>query len=201
MIKGVVFDMDGVLIDAREWHYLALNQALNIFGFNIDISDHEKRFNGLPTRVKLDTLTDEKGLPKELHSMINEIKQERTLRIAASSCYPLPNVISAVSSLSLLGLKLGVATNSIRVTTEAMLNYSKLIGYFDAIVTNEDVKHAKPSPDIYLEASRRIGLKPQEVLVIEDNENGIRAALDAGCTVHEVSNPFEVHLDEILKYL
>jgi beta-phosphoglucomutase len=148
MIKGVVFDMDGVLIDAREWHYLALNQALNIFGFNIDISDHEKRFNGLPTRVKLDTLTDEKGLPKELHSMINEIKQERTLRIAASSCYPLPNVISAVSSLSLLGLKLGVATNSIRVTTEAMLNYSKLIGYFDAIVTNEDVKHAKPSPDI-----------------------------------------------------
>ena len=201
MIKGVVFDMDGVLIDAKDWHYWALNDALNIFGFNIDRNDHEDKFDGLPTRDKLNMLTLERGLPKGLHGMINEIKQERTLRIAASKCYALPNVLSTVSNLSRRELKLAVATNSVRETTLMMLGHSRLTSYFDAIVTNEDVKHAKPSPDIYIEACRRMGLAPVNVLVIEDNKNGIQAAISAGCAVHKVTNPSEVHLDEILNYL
>jgi HAD superfamily hydrolase (TIGR01509 family) len=201
MIKGIVFDMDGVLIDARDWHYQALNDALEIFGFAISEREHASRFDGLPTKEKLNILSSEQGLPKELHQIINEIKQERTLRIAASICHPIPNVISAVSNLSNLRYKLGVATNSIRETTMVMLDQSQLTKYFDAIVTNSDVKFAKPNPEIYLKACELLKLPPGNVLVVEDNRNGIIAASEAGCVVHKVADPFDVHLDEILSYL
>ena len=75
-IKAVLFDMDGVLIDAKEWHYEALNKALNLFGYNIERYEHLTSFDGLPTSVKLEKLTVEKGLPRSLHKFINEMKQK-----------------------------------------------------------------------------------------------------------------------------
>ena len=77
MIRGVVFDMDGVLIDAREWHFEALNDALRMFGFEISLENHLTTFDGLPTKRKLDLLTENCGLPKRLHSIINNIKHRK----------------------------------------------------------------------------------------------------------------------------
>ena len=74
-VKAVIFDMDGVLIDAKDWHYEALNRALNHFGYNISRYDHLVTFDGLPTRRKLEMLTREQGLPNALHKLINELKQ------------------------------------------------------------------------------------------------------------------------------
>ena len=85
-IDAVLFDMDGVLIDARDWHYQALNMALEPFGYSISPEDHETRFNGLSTKSKLKILSDEFGLPKDLDDVISAIKQDRTLRIAAQKC-------------------------------------------------------------------------------------------------------------------
>ena len=78
-IKAVLFDMDGVLIEAKEWHYEALNQALGIFGYEINRFEHLTSYDGLPTRVKLNKLTVEKGLPESLHGFINEMKQQYTI--------------------------------------------------------------------------------------------------------------------------
>ena len=75
-IKAVIFDMDGVLIDAKDWHYEALNRALELFGYTISRYDHLVTYDGLPTRKKLEMLTKERDLPKELHSFINEMKQQ-----------------------------------------------------------------------------------------------------------------------------
>jgi beta-phosphoglucomutase len=83
MIKGVLFDMDGVLIDATDWHYDALNEALQIFGFEINRNDHLATFNGMTTKMKLNLLTKDRGLPRELHDVVSDIKQDRTLRIYA----------------------------------------------------------------------------------------------------------------------
>lgn len=199
-IDTVIFDMDGVLIDAREWHFEALNDALELFGFSIDRQSHESRFDGLPTRVKLEILSKEFGLPKSLHPLINTVKQERTLRIAAAKCYPKPQHLILIAALKRGGIKVGVATNSIRQTTEAMLDYAGILPLLDVVVTNQDVTMSKPDPEIYLLAMERLGSVPDHTLVIEDNPNGVAAAKAAGCQVEVVASTEDVHLERIINY-
>jgi len=199
-IDTVIFDMDGVLIDAREWHFKALNDALELFGFSIDRHSHESRFDGLPTRVKLEILSKESGLPRSLHPLINTVKQERTLRIAAANCYPRPQHLILIAALKRGGIKVGVATNSIRQSTEAMLNYAGILPLLDVVITNQDVTMAKPDPEIYLLAMERLGSVPSHTLVIEDNPNGVAAAKAAGCQVEVVVSPEDVHLERLINY-
>ena len=196
--KAVVFDMDGVLIDAKEWHYQALNSALDLFGYGIGLEDHLSRFDGLPTKSKLEILSREQGLPQHLHTTINIVKQERTLRLAAINCYPKPNLLTIMNYLKLSGYKIGLATNSIRLTTETMMRYAGLFDYFDVVLTNEDVLNPKPNPEIYLMACHSLKFRPEEVLVFEDNHHGIQAARNAGCVVYEVSSPDELFLDQVI---
>lgn len=198
--RAVIFDMDGVLIDAREWHYEALNDALELFGHSISREEHLSTYDGLPTRDKLELLSEQSGLPRVLHRLINSVKQERTLRIAAAACYPQAHHLILMATLRRQGIKIGVATNSVRQTTEAMLGYAGLVKYFDAIVTNQDVSRAKPHPDIYLAAMNKLGVAPDEVLVIEDNPHGIAAAKAAGATVCVVNDPSEVHTETLGPY-
>ena len=87
-IKAVVFDLDGVLLDAREWHYEALNKALNIFGINITRNEHLEFYDGLPTKTKLKKLSEFKGLPFSLHSLINNLKQKFTSEFIHTKCSP-----------------------------------------------------------------------------------------------------------------
>src|SRR5471032_1181815 len=113
-IKAVVFDMDGVLIDAREWHYEALNRALNHFGFTISRYDHVVTFDGLPTRMKLEMLSREQTLPRSLHGFLNELKQLYTTEIVHARCKPVFQHEYALSHLKAAGYKLAVASNSVR---------------------------------------------------------------------------------------
>jgi beta-phosphoglucomutase-like phosphatase (HAD superfamily) len=157
-IRAVLFDMDGVLIDAREWHYLALNSALEIFGMKISRDDHETRFNGLSTSTKLEILSIEQGLPRDLHNVINQIKQNNTVRFAAQNCYPNLNHLILLARLKKLELKTAVVTNSIRATTEIMLNQAQVTQYLDLIVTNQDIVKPKPDPEGYVKAANFLGL-------------------------------------------
>ena len=88
MIKAVVFDMDGVLIEAKNWHYEALNKSLRLFGHEISKVDHLTTYDGLPTWKKLEMLSIERGLPVELHEFINEMKQLYTMEIVHTQCKP-----------------------------------------------------------------------------------------------------------------
>jgi len=196
--KAILFDMDGVLIDARDWHYDALNEALRIFGVEISRSDHLSRFNGLSTRKKLDMLTSEGVIPSELHEAIQSIKQDRTLRIAAQMCFPIVSHQVLITRLKALGIKVGLVTNSIRKSSEFMLEYSGLLKFMDVVITNEDVLEGKPHPAGYLLAMQKLGVLPSETVVIEDGEYGILAAEAAGATVIKVNDPFEVSLELLL---
>ena len=190
--QAVVFDMDGVLIDARDWHYRALNEALDIFGAQISPDQHASRFNGLPTRVKLEALTEEGLLPAHLHPVIEQVKQERTLREAANLCFPRVDHLLVLGWIRGQGCKLAVATNSVRATSTAMLEFAGVLSLLDTLVTNEDVMNAKPAPEIYEEACRRLHVKPQDTLVIEDHEYGVAAAVAAGCRVVRVDGVDDV---------
>lgn len=190
--RAVVFDMDGVLIDARDWHFRALNEALAIFGAEISRQDHLERFNGLPTRVKLGMLSEEGRLPRHLHRVVDEIKQERTLREAASLCFPRVEHLLMMSWLRRRGCGIGVATNSIRQTSSTMLEFAGILQHLDVLVTNEDVDRAKPAPDIYLMAADRLQVLPRDVLVVEDHPYGVSAAEAAGCRVIQVDGVDDV---------
>jgi HAD superfamily hydrolase (TIGR01549 family) len=200
-VEAVIFDMDGVLIDAKDWHFEALNYALQLFGQNINYDDHLNRFDGLPTKTKLNILNEENGLPPALHPLINAIKQEKTLRLAAQYCYPKPNLLTIFSYLKNQNYKIGLATNSVKKTTEAMMKYSGLLQYFDVVLTNEDVSNPKPDPQIYLSACEKLRVEPRNALVFEDNQHGIESATRAGCKVSVVIEPNQLFLDDVMKTL
>jgi beta-phosphoglucomutase len=138
-IKAILFDMDGVLIEAKDWHFEALNSALDLFGYKISRFDHLETFDGLPTRKKLEMLTSERGLPVELHNFINEMKQQYTMEIVHIQCKPRFVHELALASLRAKGYKLAVCSNSVSNTVELMMQKSALDQYLDLMVSNEDV--------------------------------------------------------------
>jgi len=200
-IKAVLFDMDGVLIDARDWHFQALNEALTPFGYQISYQNHISRFNGLSTNSKLKILSAEFNFPTSLHSIVNIIKQDRTLRIAGQLCFPNVKHQILLSRLNQKGILIGVVTNSIRNSAEALLSYANLSEFLNVLVTNEDVVRQKPDPECYLLACKKLGIRSDQAVVIEDGEYGARAATEAGCQVIRVSNPEDVSLELILDYM
>ena len=197
-IEAIIFDMDGVLIDAKEWHYEALNRALGLFGYAISRYDHMVTYDGLPTSRKLEMLSLERGLPRGLHAFINEIKQAYTVELIHSRCKPLFPHEYALSQLRARGYRLAVASNSIRPTVDLMMGRARLDGYLEFTLSNQDVKQAKPDPEIYVVAAERLGLDPSQCLIVEDNLNGIKAAQASGAHVMQVGGVDDVHLDAIL---
>lgn len=188
MIRGVIFDLDGVLIDAKEWHYEALNKALGLFGYKISRYEHLVVYDGLPTRRKLEMLTIERGLPKSLHDFINTMKQQFTMEFIFTKCRPVFHHELALTKLKKEGYKLALCSNSIAKSVELMLKMSNLEKFFDIILSNEDVSEPKPHPEIYSKAIRLLQLKPNDCLVLEDNDHGIKAAKQSGAHVLVVND-------------
>ena len=197
MIKAVVFDMDGVLIDAKEWHYDALNRALQLFGMEISRAEHLTTFDGLPTRRKLEMLAATHGLPRALHSFINDIKQLYTMEIVHSRCKPRFVHEYALAKLKARGVKLGVASNSVRNSVHTMMAKAQLSQHLDIMLSNEDIAHAKPHPEMYLKAMELLGVAPDETLILEDNENGIKAARASGGHVMVIREVDDVNFPAI----
>jgi len=197
-IKAVIFDMDGVLIDAKDWHYVALNRALGLFGMDISRYDHLVTYDGLPTKKKLQMLSVERGLPTALHDFINHMKQQYTLEIIHSQCKPRFYHEYALSRLKQEGYKLAVASNSIRKTVQIMMEQSGLLGYIDFYLSNQDVKLGKPDPEIYNKAIEKLDLSPGECLVVEDNQKGVQAAIASGAWLMEVEQVEQVNYQNII---
>lgn len=201
MIKAVIFDMDGVLIEAKEWHYEAFNKALRLFGFEINRYEHLTAYDGLPTRKKLEMLTKIKGLPIELHDFINTMKQIYTMEMVNVECKPRFHHEYALAKLKERGLKLGVASNSIRNTVHIMMERSGLLDQFECMLSNEDVEIGKPNPGIYIKAMKMLEVAPEETMIIEDNENGITAAKGSGAHVMAIVDIEEVNFDNIMRQI
>lgn len=200
-IKAIVFDMDGVLIDAKEWHYEALNKALGLFGYEISKHDHLATYDGLPTMVKLRMLSEEKGVPVGLHSFISEMKQIYTVERIFNDCKPVFAHEYALARLKKEGYLLAVASNSMRETVQLMMEKSNLIQYLNFYLSNQDVKKTKPDPEIYQLAVEKLRLQPDECLVVEDNQNGILAAQRAGVAVMQVKTTFDVNYENIRTHI
>ena len=191
-IQCVLFDLDGVLVDACEWHYITLNEALRqIVGFEISREDHISKYNGLPTTVKLRML----GLEAPIALRVEALKQMKTLEVIAERAQIMPEKQELHSYLKSQGIKIACVTNSIHTTATAMLRQTGQINFMDLIVSNGDIPRNKPHPDCYNFAVKTLGVDPCTCLCVEDSPNGIEAAR-ASCVPNlwMVSNPSDVTL-------
>ena len=196
-IEAIIFDMDGVLIDAKEWHYEALNKALDLFGMPIDRQAHLSTFDGLPTRRKLEMLGKTQGLPVGLHKLLNDLKQEYTMELIYGACKPTFHHQFALSRLKTEGYSIAVCSNSVRATLETMMKLAALDIYIDLLVSNEDVSAPKPDPEMYNKAISKLKRKPDECLILEDNEHGLQAAQASGAHVLAVNSVADVTWERI----
>ena len=196
-IKAIIFDLDGVLVEAKDWHYEALNTVLGLFGYNISRYDHLVTYDGLPTVTKLEMLSREKDMPLGLHEFINELKQKYTLELVYAHCKPRFYHEYALSRLKNSGYKIGCASNSVRDSIDIMLDKSNLKKYMDITLSAQDVDNPKPFPDIYISAMKKLKFDPDECLIVEDNPNGIKSAKDSGANVLIVKEVDEVNIENI----
>lgn len=141
----------------------------------------------------------ERGLPSGLHDFINEIKQKFTIEIAQLKCRPFFPHEYALSRLKKNGYKIAVCSNSIANTINVMLKKAEIIQYFEIMLSNQDVSNAKPDPEIYLSAMKGLGISPEEALILEDNEHGLKAAYASGAHVMKIETIANVNYFDIME--
>ena len=194
-IKLVIFDLDGVLVEAKNIHYDALNEALGK-KYAISWNEHLSTYDGLKTNQKLDMLSERKGLPVEEHSIIWETKQKLTLEKLKT--LKTDNVlIELMSDLVECGYRIAVCSNSIRKTVLTVISKLGIMEYMDLIISNEDVKNSKPHPEMYWKAISMMSCLPEETLIVEDSPYGLLAAARSKSHILRVKNTKEVTLQTV----
>jgi HAD superfamily hydrolase (TIGR01509 family) len=199
MIKLVIFDLDGVLVEAKQIHYDALNKALGE-KYIISWDEHLSIYDGLKTNQKLEMLTERKDLPKENHKQVWNDKQKYTLE-ALQQLSPNLTLQSVFNALVEDGYKIAVCSNSIRKTVLTVLSKLGIIEFIDLIISNEDVKNSKPHPEMYWKAMSIIGVLPEETLIVEDSPYGLLAASRSRAYIMRVGSPKDITYTNIYKHL
>ena len=201
MIKLVIFDLDGVLIRAKDIHYHALNRALKQIDYRLTISreEHLAKYDGLPTTKKLEMLTEDKGLLPELYDRVWQCKQECTLEVIREQIKPedYRQQRLALQALLLTGVKVYVASNSISESIRCMLECAGLSSYIHRYYSNEDVRQPKPHSEIYLRCMLDVGVNPKETLIVEDSHIGRKSAHESGAHVLGVIDVDDVYYSKI----
>ena len=203
MVKLVIFDLDGVLIDSKEYHFEALNLALGKT-YKISRKEHLAEYDGLPTIAKLNLLSEKKGLSKNQFDHIWKEKQKNTLKIFNESINKDYELMQYFKQLVDEGYKIAVASNSIRNTVKIILLRLGLLEFVDIYVSNEDVVRNKPYPEMYWKCMMALGALPQDTVIIEDSVVGRKGALDSKCHMIPVEDRGDLNqakIDNIKKIL
>ena len=202
MIKLIIFDLDGVLVDAKELHYEALNMALKSIDdkFVINIDEHLSTYDGLNTTKKLNMLTERKGLPREFHDHVWKKKQDSTIQII-SNFEKDERICSVLEKLKDEGYTICVASNSIRDTVRMMLLRKGFLEYIDFFYSNQDVKSPKPNPEIYLRCMIKAGFSPKETIIVEDSHIGRKAAQESGAFLCPVIDSNDVTYEKLKEHI
>ena len=202
MVKLVIFDLDGVLISAKDIHYHALNTAIRKVGdqYTITRNEHLNTYDGLKTTAKLLKLTEEKNLPISSHNQIWSEKQKITQQ-ELHSLVPKKNLTEIFEYLKCNNYKIACCSNSIRTTVYTALSKIGAMSFMDLIISNEDVKNSKPHPEMYWNAMSIFSFNPEEILIVEDSPHGLLAAQRSGAKVLRVKSPEDLTKTKIKSFL
>jgi len=198
MNKLIIFDLDGVLIDSKLIHFHSLNMALSKINKDYIISEIDQKniYEGIPTKTKLNILTKTKGLDSNLHEKIWSDKQEIVFDMLKNleKDYDL---IFYLNKIKLEGIKICVASNSIRKTIELSLNNLGIKDLVDYIVSNEDVANTKPHPEMYWKCMSYFNTIPEYTVIFEDSEVGIKAVKSSKANLVKVINRNDLNKEKI----
>lgn len=192
-VQAVIFDMDGVLLDSEPVHFEATCALLAEYGITYTPAAGEEFF-GCTDRDVFRVLRARYGLEQDedalIHAWIGHVLPRLATRI-----HPLPGVPGVLFELRRRGLRLALASASAAPVIAASLEALGLAGVFETRVSGDDVAQGKPSPEIFIEALRRLGLPPSACVVVEDSYNGLQAARAAGIPCAVVPCPSTAHQD------
>ena len=196
MLELVIFDLDGVLVDACEWHRVALNQALKeVCDYEISLEDHYEIYNGIPTKVKLQQLSEKGIISYGLHNEVFVLKQKKTISLINNQAKRSQEKIDLMNYLKNNNIRLACFTNSIQGTAHLMLKKTGIFDMFEIIITNEDVIMPKPSPEGYIKVLDSLNVSNKNAIIVEDSPKGKKSAYASGCQVLEVVNAKEVNIN------
>jgi len=179
-IKGVIFDVDGLLVNTEKIHVEAWENVFSKKGIFLTKSDYDEGV-GIADKEFLLHLKSKGKIPEnfDINKLCKE-KEKYFLKIIKDGINVFNGVFETLEYLKEKGLKIAAASNSKKVFVKSVLEYSNLIKFFDFFVAREDIENPKPAPDIYEKAVKLMGLKKENVVVFEDSEVGIEAAKKAG---------------------
>jgi len=202
MIKVIIFDLDGVLVDTKKIHYEALNIALNKYGFSpVSLDDHNKIYDGLPTSEKLKLLNKKKILPVKYFSKINSFKQIITNKLLKKKINKNKKIYNIFKTLNKKNYKIAVATNAVSATLNICIKKLGISKFVNFKLANEDIKNPKPNPEIYLRIFIHFGIYPSNALIVEDSHYGREAAISSGAKLLPIKNLEELSLNKIKIHL
>jgi beta-phosphoglucomutase family hydrolase len=179
MIDTVIFDMDGVIIDSEPIHMEIEQEIFNSLGITIPKEKHFT-FVGTSTKNMWEAIITEYNLDIDLDEIIRRNKSSYRKKLTETSITPIDGVSPLIKTLHESGFKLALASSSIPEEIETVLNMFSLNSFFQKVVSGSHVQYSKPHPEIFLHTARELNSLPQNCLVIEDSENGVRAAKSAG---------------------
>lgn len=188
MIKTVIFDMDGVLVDSEYTFLETKTDMLKTAGFPKDVS-YQYQFMGTTFEVMWTIMKEELGLPESISFYINDMNERREVMIARDGIRAIKGAQDLVKRLFEAGFKLAVASSSPKHEIVRAMTELGLVNYFEVLVSGEEVAHSKPAPDVFLAAAERLGVSAQDAIIIEDTKNGSLAARRAGAYVIGFENP------------
>jgi HAD superfamily hydrolase (TIGR01509 family) len=193
VIRAVVFDMDGLMIDSEPLQKEAWQVTLRRFGYEMDEALFA-RLVGLRIRDDAVLLREHFRLPVMAEALARQ-RNDWFLASLPGRVKAMPGLHELIGEIAARGLRCALATSGERRYVEAVKIELNLDGVFDAIVVAEDVARGKPAPDVYLLAAECLGLPPAQCLVLEDAPNGVQAAKAAGMQCVAVPNDMTRSLD------
>jgi len=190
MFSGVVFDLDGVIVDSHPLHKRAWRGFLASVGKQVSESDLDFILEG---RRRRDILIHFLGALSDTEVQQYGDKKDEYFRQASSELEPVPGIVEFIRTVKKGGLRLAVATSASRQRAQWTLQQLKIADYFEVVVTGDDVVQSKPDPTIYRLAAQRLEVSPERLFAIEDSVCGVRSAKSAGLRCLGIATGQNVH--------
>jgi HAD superfamily hydrolase (TIGR01509 family) len=194
-IDGIIFDLEGVLIEAKEWHREAVHKALESFGYEVrrDLCYEP----GLNTYKLLKELSKHGQCPANIKK-VWKAKQKETKKIIERECHRNQRIYDVVKfAHEETDGNIAVATNCSERTANLILENLEIDVFFKVVVTSGDVDKPKPHPIAYITAANRLDIHANRCLAIDDSTQGIMSALEARCRLMRVSNFEDLTVDSL----